>query len=272
MTGFEIAGLIAMLAGAATQYKASTDASKRAENETLRALYRQDELDQAAEKRVMQKAQEFTPDQRKTQESEIATDLGEQYFAPVKSAQEINSAQSTTQGDVSSDYVTAKATSDARQLKMASDLARLLGKTTAARRLRTNEAIGMADTAGDIDRIGRFARGNADADDVAIRAAARPNAGMWFGGSILGSLGGAGLMQGSASAQGAAHGLSEATPLYANGWDAGMGAVNNIFGTSKNVGLDLGAFAPSIKASGGASSWSGPLGGGVFTGVGGFHR
>lgn len=197
MTGLEIAALVAMLAGSAMQYKASNDAAKRQEAETRAALARQDELQQRAEQKAVTTADDFSTDKRQADQAQIEADLTQQFIKPAAEAQQINAAQATTQGDVSKDYTAAKAASSIQTMKTAETLARLLGKTTAAGRLRTNEAIKMSDAAADIDRFGSFSRGQAGADRIGIQAAGRPNAGLVLAGSALTAAGGATLAGGS---------------------------------------------------------------------------
>lgn len=228
MTGFEIAAVIAMLAGAATQYKASQDAAERQQREIQASLARQRDLQMQAEDKAKKTAEDFAPETRKEAQGQIEQQLTEEFQAPVQSAQEINNAQSTTQGNVSSDYVAAKAASNVNQLKQAEQLARLLGKTTAASRLRTNEAIKVADAAAGIDRLANFSRGQAGADEIGINAAGRPDAGMVLGGQVLGALGAGGLAMaggaanaGTAAQYGTTAGSQQTAMLAAQ--DAGMG-------------------------------------------------
>lgn len=197
---FPLLPIIAMLGGTALQYKAANDASKRATQETLRSLARQDQFQRQAEKKAMDTAQEFAPQDRAAAQDRIEAELSEQFIKPVESAQQINNAQTTTQGNVSDDYTAAKTKSNAEQMATAQTLARLMGKTTAAGRLRSNEALRMADTASDIDRLGNFSRGQAAVDEIAIKAAARPDAGLQLAGGLLSAIGGYGLMQGAGTA------------------------------------------------------------------------
>lgn len=199
MTGLEIAALIAALSGTAIQYKNSTDAARRATEATQRALQRQDGLQQQAEKKAMDTAKEFTTDDRTANQAQLEQQLTEQFTQPAAEAQAINSAQSTTQGNVSEDYTAAKARSDVKRATDLHTLARLMGKTTAAGRLRSNEAIRVADSAAGIDRLGSFSRGNAAADQLAIQNAARPNANMQLLGGLLQAGGSAGLAYGGST-------------------------------------------------------------------------
>lgn len=218
--------LAAMLGGTALQYKSSEDASKRAQAETLRSLANQDQFNRKAEKKALDQAQEFNIDDRKGAQQQIEQQLAQEFMAPVDSAQEINSQTATTQGDVSSDYNSAKAASDLEVMKNARNLAGLFAKTTGANRLRTNEAVRMADTAGGIDRLGSFSRGQAGADNIAIRNAGRPDAGMQLAGGLLtgvgslglsGALGGAGKVTGGGiSGTASASGLSGSQVVMPN--------------------------------------------------------
>lgn len=215
MDPITIAALIAMVAGSAMQYKATTDASKRQTRETQLALARQDELQKQAEQKAMGQAKEFTTDDRAKAQDAITEDLTREFMAPVQSAQQINAAQSTTQGDVSGDYTAAKARSNVATLKNAEGLARLLGKTTGASRLRGNEAIRMADTAAGIDRLSSFSRGQAGADQLAIQAAGRPNAELQLAGGLLSALGGAGMAGAFNGAGNAPSGAAATTDAWA---------------------------------------------------------
>jgi hypothetical protein len=205
MTGLEIAAIIAMIGGAGMQYKATNDASKKAREEALRSQMRMDQYSQQAEKKALDRAQEYNTDTRQGEQSEIEAGLNADYLAPVESATAINAGATTTQGNVSNDYTTAKAQSEVNLMKNARTLAGLLAKTTSANRLRGNEAVRMTDTASDIDRLGNFAGREGQIDQHAIQQAGIPDAGMMLGGSLLSGAGSMGLSYGGA-AQGAAGG------------------------------------------------------------------
>jgi hypothetical protein len=199
MGALEIAALIAMLAGTAVQYKTSTDATKRANDVAMNSMLRNSDLQQQAEKKAMDTAKTFNADDRIKEQGQIEQQLTQQFAAPAAEAQAINSAQATTQGDVSKDYTAAKAKSDIQQMNSLHALAQLMGKTTAAGRLRTNEAVRVADAAGGVDRLGSFARNNAAVDDLAMRNAARPDANDQLVGGLLSAAGSAGLAYGGSA-------------------------------------------------------------------------
>lgn len=201
-----IAALIASLGGTALQYKANQDAAARADEETRKALARQDALQREAEQKALGQAQQFNTPDRQVAQQQIEQQLTQEFTQPAESAQNIHAQQATTQGNVSDDYTAAKAASDLNTLKNARALAGLFAKTTAASRLRGNEAIQVADTAAGIDRLGNFSRGQAGADQLAIENAARPDAGTQLVGGLLQAAGTAALAGGAGKAAGAAGG------------------------------------------------------------------
>lgn len=231
MDPITIAALVAMVAGAGMQYKATTDAQERQNAAIRESLARQKDLQIQAEKKATDTAQQFAPSDRKAEQAQIADQITKELVQPVSESQAIRSQQSTTQGDVSNDYTTAKAASDLNALKSAQQLAALLGKTTASNRLRMNEGVRLMDTGQAIDQLGSFSRGNQAADQIAITQAGRPDAGLQFAGSVLQGVGSAGLagagsagttsQAGTAANYGTQIGSQQTTMLAAQ--DAGMG-------------------------------------------------
>lgn len=196
MDPITIASLVAMFAGSAMQYKAAQDAQERQNAAIREGLQRQRDLQIQAEQKAMGTAREFNTEDRRTEQTQIADQISQELLTPVSESQAIRSQQQTTQGNVSGDYTTAKAASDVASLKAAEQLARLLGKSTSANRLRMNEGIRLMDAGQAIDQLGSFSRGNQGADQIAIQVAGRPDAGLQFGGSVLQGIGSAGLMGG----------------------------------------------------------------------------
>lgn len=255
MDPISIAALVAMLGGTAMQAKASSDAAKRQAEQTRTSLARQAEFQKAAEQKAMDTATEFSTDQRATNQAQLEQGLTQEFMKPVESAQQINAAQSTTQGNVSNDYVASKAGRELETMKSAAALARILGKTTSAGRLRTNEAIKLAGTASDIDRLGSFSRGQAAADEIGIRAAGRPNAGMMLGGQLLQGAGMVGLSGGSEGAIGKLFGVnaSAAQPSVAavsSGMELGSGMASTPISTGIGAVDWTGATAPNGLGTG----------------------
>lgn len=200
MEPLTIAALAAMVLGAGVQYKASTDAQERQQREIRAGLESQRALQMQAEKKATDAASKFETPKRQEEQSQIADQITADLMAPVSESQAIRAGQQTTQGNVSSDYSTAKAASDVNAMKTAQALAKMLGKTSSANRLRMNEGIRLMDTGQDIDRLANFSNGQRAADGVAIQQAGMVNPGQVFAGSLLQAGGSAGLMAGSNTA------------------------------------------------------------------------
>lgn len=196
MDPFTIGALIASVAGAGLQYKAQQDAMQRQNAEIQRSLENQRRLQMEAEQKALSTAQEFETPKRAEQQQQLAEQITQELVQPVSESQAIRSQAQTTQGNVSEDYVAAKAASDLNTMKAAEQLARLLGKTTSASRLRFNEGVRMMDAGMDINRLGSFSRGQDAADRIAIDTAGRPDGGTVLLGSLLQSAGTAGMMAG----------------------------------------------------------------------------
>ncbi len=196
MDPITIAALAAMVAGAGMQYKASTDAQRRQREEISRSLAAQRELQMQAEKKALEAAAPYDPTKRAAEQQQIATDIEQSLITPVSESQAIRAEQATTQGNTSDDYQTAKAASDLQTMKQAEQLARLLGKTTSASRLRLGEGIRLMDAGQAVDQLGSFSRGRAGADNIAIQQAGLLDPGLVFGGQLLQAAGSAGMMYG----------------------------------------------------------------------------
>jgi len=192
------AALAAMVAGAAVQYQANQEAQERQQAQIRRSLEAQEKLQREAESKAMKTAERFNPKDRMAEQAQLEAAITEGLLAPVSDSQAIRAEQQTTQGNVSGDYTTAKAASDANALKNADALARLLGKTTSANRLRMNEGIRLMDTGMAIDQLNNFSKGQQGADSIAIQQAGLVDPGKVFAGQLLSAAGSAGLMYGAA--------------------------------------------------------------------------
>lgn len=204
MDPFSIAALIAMVVGAGVQYQTQQDAIGERNRQIQQSMQNQRNLQMQAEKKAIDTAQTFEAPERAQQQSEIEQQIEQSLMDPVSESQAIRAKQSTTQGDVSSDYTMAKAASDAAVMKDAHTLAKLMSKTTGANRLRMNEGLRMMDASMDIDRFGSFSRGQSGADQIAIGASGVPDAGMMaIGGALqgIGSMGASGGFGGTTAAQ-----------------------------------------------------------------------
>ncbi len=218
MDPFSIAALVAAVVGAGVQYKAQTDAAERQQREIAASLLKQDEYSRKAEKKALDTAQTYAPEKRLAEQDQLAAEIEQSLIQPVAESQAIRNQQTTTQGDVSQDYTAAKARSELETMKQAEGLARLLGKTSSANRLRLNEGVRLMDAGMDVDRLGNFARGQYGADQIAIQQAGNPNAGQMFLGSVLQGLGSAGMAYGGSMGTAAGAGSAAAA-----GSNAGQG-------------------------------------------------
>ena len=240
MDPFSIAALIATVAGGAMQYNASREAKQRAEAETSRSLENQRRLQMQAEKKALDTAANYETPKRAAEQEQIAEQVTQELITPVSESQAIRQGQQTTQGNVSEDYLTAKAASDLNTLKQAEQMARLLGKTTSAGRLRMNEGIRLMDAGMDVDRLNNFSRGQAGADQIAINAAGQVDPGQMFLGALLQAGGTAGLTSGagslSASGAGLKYGTSgqQASMLAAQEAGMGTGGLWNLGGAARD--------------------------------------
>lgn len=201
ISGTTIAALAAMIAGSYMQYQASADAQERQNAAIREGLDRQRNLQIQAEQKALTTANEFSPADRVAEQSKIADQITNELITPVSESQAIRSKQSTTQGEVSKDYTTAKAQSELNSVKSAQQLAALLGKTASSNRLRMGEGIRLMDTGQEIDQLNNFSRGSQAADQIAIQVAGRPDAEKMFLGSLLQTGGSAGLMYGGSAAK-----------------------------------------------------------------------
>lgn len=236
-----IPALIATIAGAAIQNRAARDAQQRMESATQRSLENQRRLQMQAERRALDTAATYETPKRQAEQGQIAEQIAQDLIAPVSESQAIRSGQQETQGNVSDDYLTARATSDLNTMRQAEQLARLLGKTTSASRLRMNEGIRMMDAGMDVNRLGSFSRGQAGADRIAIDAAGRVDPGQMFLGSLLQGAGTAGLSAGGSGSlsplgAGLKYGASgqQAAMLAAQEAGMGTGGLWNLGGAARD--------------------------------------
>ncbi len=239
MTGLEIAALISAIAGAGMQYKASQDAQERQRREIAASLEAQRKLQMEAEAKAMGAAKTYETPKRAAEQEQIATEIEQSLIQPVSESQAIRSQQQTTQGDVSDAYTTAKAKSDLETVKSAEQLARLLGKTTSASRLRMNEGVRLMDTGQAVDQLASFSRGRYGADDIAIKQAGMLDPALVGIGEALQGIGMAGIMSGP-SVQGSTFSIG-AAPLGEN--------ASASIGVGLKEGMGVGLKAPSNWAS-----------------------
>jgi len=244
-----IPALIATIAGAAIQNRAARDAQQRMESATQRSLENQRRLQMQAERRALDTAATYETPKRQAEQAQIAEQITQELIAPVSESQSIRQGQQATQGNVSEDYLTAKAASDLNTLRQAEQLARLLGKTSSAGRLRMNEGIRLMDAGMDIDRLANFSRGQERADDIALRQAGMLDPVQSFGGGLLQGLGMVGLMNAGLGTTGAVEGTGLKMPA-----STGMGT-DLVPKFSSPLGLKESAGGIGLKANAGSLRW-----------------
>ncbi len=203
-----LAGLISMIAGSALQYHAQSQAQARQQRVLQESLQRQRGYQQQAEQAVLDRVKDYAPEHRQQQQQEIAERIDHDLMEPVRQAQPKQEEASAVQGEVSQDYLNARHRAQARQRESAEALAKLLGKTMSAGRLRQQEGLQLADTGQNLDRLGRDAHGIAQADQIAIQEAGIPNMWQQLAGELLK---GAGTM-------GMAGGFSGASTMASSKW------------------------------------------------------
>lgn len=207
MSYVAVVGAVVAALGVATQAQAQKDASKRQQRLIQENLQRQQGYQQQAEQAALARAQQFAPETRQEKQQQLEQEATQQLIQPVQESTPAMQDQSAVQGAVSSDYTAARAKSQAAQMRDANALASILGKITGAGRLRTNEALDMAETGQLIDRLKSFSGGQNSAAQVGISRAGQPDGGaMLLGGlmqaggtaAVAGGLGGAAKGGGSA--------------------------------------------------------------------------
>lgn len=194
-----IAGLVAMIAGTAVQQQAAAQARRQQQRIISDNLTRQQGLQQQAEQAALARAQEFAPEVRSDKQQQLEQEATQQLIRPVEQAAPAMQEQSAVQGAVSQDYTAGRARSQAEQMRNANALASILGKVTGASRLRTNEALGMAETGQLIDRLKSFSQGSGNAAQIDASRVA-PSGGSMMLGGLLQAGGAAGMMSGLSSA------------------------------------------------------------------------
>ncbi|WP_127812397.1 hypothetical protein [Bordetella avium] len=184
------------------QQAASSSAQRRQQQILRESMDQQRQMQMQAEQAALAQAQEFAPEQRAAQQQKIEQEATQRMIDPVERAAPAMQQQAAATGNLSSDYAAARVGANAETSRNAQALAQILGKVTGAGRLRTNEALRMAETGQNIDRLGSFSRGNFQAAQTDA-SAVRPNGAAMIGGTLLqlgGALGMSGALRGGAGA------------------------------------------------------------------------
>lgn len=234
MSYIAVAGAIVAALGAATQYRTQQEAHKRQQRLIQENLMHQQDYQRQAEQAALSRAQEFAPLTRQQKQQQIEQGVAQRMVEPVARAVPSMQEQAAVQGNVSQDYAVGRATSQAEQMRNASALASILGKTMGAGRLRQHEALGMAETGQIIDQLKSFSQGSNSAAQIGIQQAGAPDGGSMIGGALMQSLGSLGMMKGLG---GAANGGGA---WLGSGITPGAGGVKGIGIGSGGLGLKPG--------------------------------
>ncbi len=225
-----IGAIIAQLAGAALQYHAQQQARSRQQQSIQEALQRQRAYQQQAERAVMERVPDFSPEKRQQQQTEIKQRLEREMMTPVQEAQPGHQEASAVQGQLSSDYLKARAQSQANQMKSAQVLAQLLGQTMSAGQLRQQEGLGLMDAAQEVDRLSHNSQGMRRADEIAIQEAGVPSLWQTLLGGLLQTAGSAGMVRGMGAP-------SNSTPAWTGQANTNNNAIPSFATNFGNSGL-----------------------------------
>lgn len=192
-----VAALIASIAGAGLQYKATSDAAKRQQRQALEAQQRQLAMQNEATNVAARRASDFDPTTRQAAQDQITqqltSTLDNQVSQPQVTAQGVQVGTTLPQGQGGADYLAAKAKEQAKTTASLRTLAALMGRMGSADELRRNEAVAFGDAAGQIGRIQSGADNIAGIDQVGIEAAGQPSPGAMLAGAALQSAGAYGM-------------------------------------------------------------------------------
>ena len=148
MTAAAIVPLITTIGGTLLQTMASDGAAKKQSAILAAADQREKKISQANRSLALTNSEKYNPETRaanqQTVENTINTSLNQAL------GDGVNPADNTNQGNVSSDYNSAKMKAAASDRASGIDTAKLLAKMRAPNQLRTNENIGNADVASQI--------------------------------------------------------------------------------------------------------------------------
>lgn len=244
-----IAGLVALIAGAAANQYGQMRQSKKAQGQADQLIMQQMKQGQDINDELLKAADQYQDQTRQDKVAEIAGQLASRYEEPVLTSQSERSEAQATEGNVSSDYTQAKARQDAQSLQDIRNLASLMGKVNSASRLRMNEGFDLAKTQQRIAQLNKFANMDSNLGLTQIQATANGTNGWNTLGNGLQILGTA-LATYGAAAPAAAAGSSAAA--------SGSGLTTAATHGGVNTGLAAGAGA-SLPAS--------SLGSGFMTGL-----
>lgn len=192
----ESALLIAALAAAGGSYmsaEASNAAAQRQADALNTALEKQDGFNRKAEAKAIDNAEQYDMTDRTKRFEDTRQAAGDSLVQSLIKSREESGAPSQASGRLSESFSSDRTSKLADQFQQSVDMARLMGKMRGTQDMLGNEAIMNADYASQLNTIGRNARGSYDAAQPGIISAGKVNSGQVAAGSLLSSLGTAGL-------------------------------------------------------------------------------
>ena len=245
-----IGAAIAAAGAGASIYGANKQAKKTnaAANSALLAQAKQRE---DIEDKVLELANTYDANKRNNDYQQTAQNLTSQYEKPVIADQVKRAQTQGVTGNVSNDYVKAKALSDADNLAFAKNYSSLLSKANANKRMRRNQQYLYQRYANDINQMSKFNKMDNNLANMRINSIANSQNGWQVAGGPLMALGsmmmtaGAGglALGGGKAATDAATVGGGAGSLGLNGWTPGFLATNASSGMASSL-------APSVTLSG----------------------
>lgn len=182
-------------AGQAIQFLSQQSAQKDQEQAAIRAAQRQSEAQQRARDVVNRIVADQTPERRQPQLEQIQKDETQRIQGTIDRVREAGPGNLNTrvEGNVSPDFLAAKARETKTQLENSATLARILGKVRAPQLLRAEDAFSQARAGTELGTNANFARGNANTDALRIQEAGRVDPIAQLFGSALAAAGVAGV-------------------------------------------------------------------------------
>ena len=240
-------------AGAGASIYGANKQAKKANAAANSALLAQAKQREDIEDKVLELANTYDANKRNNDYQQTAQNLTSQYEKPVIADQVKRAQDQGVTGNVSNDYVKAKALSDADNLAFAKNYSSLLSKANANKRMRQNQQYLYQRYANDINQMSRFNKMDNNLANMNIQSIANSQNGWQVAGGPLMALGslvmtaGAGglgtALGGGKAATDAATVGAGAGSLGINGWTPGFLATKATSGMASSL-------APSVTLSG----------------------
>lgn len=248
-------------AGAGASIYGANKQAKKANAAANSALLAQAKQREDIEDKVLELANTYDANKRNNDYQTTSQNLATQYEKPVIADQVKRAQYQGVTGNVSNDYVKAKALSDADNLAFAKNYSSLLSKANANKRMRQNQQYLYQRYANDINQMSRFNKMDNNLANMRINSIENSQNGWQVAGGPLMALGSMMMTAGAAGMAGAGAGNlgtglvgGEAAPgtasvgagagnLGLNGWTPGFLATNASSGMASSL-------APSVTLSG----------------------